>query len=426
MKRLLLIFPVIVLFAVGCKKDKPIVLATLTTVTATSITANTAQSGGDITADGGAAVMQRGVCYATHSAPTVSDSVTKDGSGTGTFTSNLSGLLPYTTYYIRAYAVNSTGTSYGNEISFVTSKGSPAVTTTAISNNQNLTAVSGGTVTTDGGANVTARGICWSTSHNPTTTDSKTVDGTGTGSFTDTIYGLNLNTYYVRAYATNSYGTTYGNEVSFAVSATGTIADVDGNTYTTVMIGTQTWMASNLRTSHYLNGDPIINGLATNFDWWGNFLNYTYAGAYTFPEGDSTNDARYGKLYNNYVVDDNRGVCPTGWHVPNEDDWNTLEYYEGVSASDTSQANGSIGNIAPKLLEGGSSGLNLQLAGGLFIAGANNYTYNRIETLSAFWSAKTYNSGRLGNYYRKFTAGDSSIYRGYNFQYGFSIRCVKD
>jgi hypothetical protein len=77
-------------------------------------------------------------------------------------------------------------------------------------------ALSGGNITNDGGAAVTARGVCWSTSQNPTISDSKTSDGTGKGIFTSTITGLSSNqTYYVRAYATNSVGTAYGDEVSF-------------------------------------------------------------------------------------------------------------------------------------------------------------------------------------------------------------------
>lgn len=92
----------------------------------------------------------------------------------------------------------------------------PTVTTTAISNIQRTTASGGGNVSSDGGATVTARGVCWSTSSNPTTANSKTTDGSGTGSFTSSITGLLPNTtYYVRAYATNSVGTAYGANETF-------------------------------------------------------------------------------------------------------------------------------------------------------------------------------------------------------------------
>ena len=108
----------------------------------------------------------------------------------------------------------------------------PTVTTTAISDIDKTTATGGGNVTADGGATVTARGICWSTAHNPTVNNSYTTDGTGTGSFTSAMTGLTANTtYYVRAYATNSVGTAYGEQVSFTTLPAGIPGDVDGNEY---------------------------------------------------------------------------------------------------------------------------------------------------------------------------------------------------
>jgi hypothetical protein len=95
----------------------------------------------------------------------------------------------------------------------------PTLTTVSVSGITQTSAVSGGNVTSDGGAEVTARGVCWGISHNPTISSDKTEDGTGTGAFTSNLAGLTANTtYYVRAYATNSLGTSYGNEVSFSTS----------------------------------------------------------------------------------------------------------------------------------------------------------------------------------------------------------------
>jgi len=195
------------------------VLPTVTTTAVTDITQTTATSGGNVTSDGGATVTARGVCWSTSSNPTTAGSHTTDGSGTGTFVSNLTGLTANTLYYVRAYATNSVGTSYGNELTFTTlTVSAPTVTTAAATNITQTTATSGGTVTSDGGATVTARGVCWNTSSNPTTANSHTTDGSGTGTFVSNLTGLTpLTLYYVRAYATNSVGTAYGNELSFTI-----------------------------------------------------------------------------------------------------------------------------------------------------------------------------------------------------------------
>jgi hypothetical protein len=161
-------------------------------------------------------VTARGVCWSTSVNPTIALSTkTTDGIGTGTFTSSITGLTLGTTYYVRAYATNSVGTAYGNQVSYTTPTLAILTTTTA-SSTTSTTATSGGNVTSDGSSPVTELGVCWGTSTLPTTANSKTTDGTGIGTFTSSITGLTLGTtYYVRAYATNIVGTAYGNEVSF-------------------------------------------------------------------------------------------------------------------------------------------------------------------------------------------------------------------
>jgi len=201
--------------------------ASLPVVTTTSIDSNTvstttAVSGGNVTNDGGAAVSTRGVCWNTSGSPMISDSKTTDGSGTGVFASTLTGLTAGTTYYVRSFATNSTGTSYGNGKSFttLTSLSTPTVSTDSINGIVNTTANGYGTVRRWGGTAVTGRGVCWSTSHSPTVADNKNGAGSGTGSFTVSMGGLTLGTtYYARAYATNSSGTDYGSEISFSTPA---------------------------------------------------------------------------------------------------------------------------------------------------------------------------------------------------------------
>ena len=196
-----------------------VVVPTLTTTAASSVTSTTASSGGNITSDGGGSITARGVCWSTTTSPTTASSKTSDATGTGVFTSNINGLIANTTYYVRAYATNSAGTAYGSEVSFKTLAGLPTLITTAVNSITNTTATSGGNISSDGGATITGRGVVWSINQNPTTTDSKTADATGTGVFTSLITGLTAGTnYYVRAYATNNAGTAYGNQVTFTTT----------------------------------------------------------------------------------------------------------------------------------------------------------------------------------------------------------------
>ncbi|MEE4356386.1 MAG: fibronectin type III domain-containing protein, partial [Desulfococcaceae bacterium] len=131
----------------------------------------------------------------------------------------VSDLSPETTYHFKMRAVNTSGqSSFTSCIEATTPQAVsvPTVTTSSAGSITQTNAVSGGNVSSDGGATVIARGVCWSTSQNPTISNNKTSDGTGTGIFTSSISGLSLNTsYYVRSYATNSAGTAYGNQVSF-------------------------------------------------------------------------------------------------------------------------------------------------------------------------------------------------------------------
>ena len=196
----------------------------VSTAIATFITQTTAISGGSITNESGAAVTSRGVCWSnTTTSPTILNSKTVDGTGLGTFTSSLTGLSANTTYYVRAYATNSVGTAYGLALSVRTLSATipTGVTTNTITSITQTTATGGGNSTNDGGATITSKGVCWSnTTSSPTIANSKTVDGSGIGSFTSSLSGLTANTtYYVRAYATNSVGTSYGSLMSFTTLA---------------------------------------------------------------------------------------------------------------------------------------------------------------------------------------------------------------
>jgi len=196
----------------------------ITTTAITGISSNVAGSGGTITSDGGLAISSKGVCWGLNPMPTIADSQTNEGIGTSSFKSSMSGLALVTKYYVRAYATNSLGTSYGNELSFTTTNltyttpTAPIVGTTPIVSNGITTAVCGGYVSDERGSSVTARGVCWSINANPTLADSFSVNGSGPGYFRSIVNGLTgcSTTFYVRAYATNNSGTNYGNVVTIS------------------------------------------------------------------------------------------------------------------------------------------------------------------------------------------------------------------
>jgi len=219
-----------------------VVVPTVTTNPVIDISTTTASSGGNVTNNGGAAVNARGVCWNTSGAPTVSDSKTTDGNGNGTFESALTELIPGATYHLRAYATNSAGTGYGEEIEFIALSELvvPTVITSAVINIIYKNATGGGHVTLWGGTPVTERGICWNTTGNPTIADEYTSSGSGTGEFDAIMGGLSLSqNYYVRAYAKNSTGIGYGEQVSFrtpdpAPTVVKIVAQDGSGDYTTV------------------------------------------------------------------------------------------------------------------------------------------------------------------------------------------------
>ena len=194
----------------------PIVLPTVTTSSATNITTYGLTCGGEVTDSGNSGVLVRGVCWSTQQNPTVNDPHSTDGYGMGSFSSMVEGLEMSTTYYVRAYAMTTSGIGYGEQIMLSTKNGVPTLTTSAASEIGTTWATCGGDISDDGGIEVTERGICWSTSPNPTIEGNHGSNGAGLGSFSVNMNNLEPNTtYYVRAYATNSYTTAYGNEVFF-------------------------------------------------------------------------------------------------------------------------------------------------------------------------------------------------------------------
>jgi len=219
----------------------------------------------------------------------------------------------------------------------------PIIITSVMNSISSYSAISGGVIS-DKTLPVLKRGVCWSLYQKPTYADNHTTDSLGSGNFTSKLFNLNADsTYYVRAYCVTNKDTLYGNQVSFKTTNTilfnpdityGIVADIDGNEYKTVRIGTQTWMAENLKVTHYQNGDIIPN--ETDLSKWGDFQ--ITKGAWCWYKNDPSYKNIYGALYNWYAASDRRNIAPAEWHVPGKEDWLVLEKY--VNPFSMNQSNG--------------------------------------------------------------------------------------
>jgi uncharacterized protein (TIGR02145 family) len=303
--------------------------------------------------------------------------------------------------------------------------GLATLTTTAASSIAETTATSGGNITSDGGASVTVRGVCWNTSANPTIANSKTTDAIGTGSFTSNISGLTLGTtYYLRAYATNNVGTAYGNEITFKTLAItynsgltyGKMTDNYGNEYKTITIGTQTWMAENLKTTKYRNGEEISN--VTDDAEWADLA----TSAYCWYNNDPANKAIYGGIYNWHAVADSRNIAPVGWHVATDADWTTLTTFLGSGAGLSLREAGTGHWNTPNTDASNSVGFTA-------LPGGYRYGYDGafhdVGYYGYWWSSTVYNSINAWVRYLIYYSTDVTRLYGYK-SHGYSVRCVRD
>ena len=295
----------------------------------------------------------------------------------------------------------------------------PILSTIEVTDITGTSAMSGGNISDDKGATVSVRGVCWGTNQNPTIQNNKTSDGSGVGSFTSSITGLEPNTtYYVRAYATNSAGTGYGSTISFktkSVVSYGSFTDSrDGNVYKTVTIGNQVWMAENLR---YLPSvvDPCTQSIITPY-----YYVYDYYGTSVSEAKNTSSYTTYGVLYNWPAA---CSSCPSGWHLPSDAEWTELIEYLGgedvaggkLKEAGTSHWNspneGATNEVGFTALPGGYR----FISGGFDPVGSNGY----------WWSASEYDGSN--SLYSNMLYTNSYVNRSYGENSnGLSVRCVKD
>ena len=398
----------------------------LTTTSIGSITSTGASSGGNFTFDDGATITARGVVWSTSSGPTVSLSTkTTDGTGTGTFTSTISGLSASTTYYVRAYATNTAGTAYGNEVTFITTctlnTAGAASSTPTLNAYSALTPI---TISTTGATGIgTPTGL-------PTGVSASWAANTITISGIPSVTGTFTYTIPLTGGCGSGVNATGTITVNVFTCATNSFSDIDGNTYNTVSIGAQCWMSENLKTSRYRNGDLIP--IVTDNTAWGNNLQTAQTGKRSWYNNDSTTyENRYGNLYNWYAVVDSRGLCPTGWHVSSDDEWKTLTGINGVGSSEPGRK---LKSTVTNSMQG--SGLGWDPGN----PGTDNYgfsafpgglrskegVFNSIRTDAFFWCATQSNTTTAWGRYLSYN--NTTVYAhdlGLK-EVGASVRCLKD
>lgn len=391
---------------------------TISTSAVTSIAQTSASGGGNITSEGGASVSAKGVCWSTSPDPTIADNKTSDGTGSGAFSSNLTGLAEGTLYHVRAYATNSFGTSYGEDRTFTTLK-QPEASTTAATNIGSVSVTLNGTVNANNSSTTVTFEYGLTASYGITVNASQSpVTGSTATNVSINITGLTpATTYHFRVAASSAGGTSYGNDLTFVTKSPGaTVTDIDGNIYNIITIGTQVWMAENLKTTRYRDGTAIPN-VIENTSWYG-----LTTGAYSNYNHSSSNIAIYGRLYNYYATVDNHNLCPTGWHVPTYDEWSALITYLGGA-----------GDAGGKLKETGTSHWLPPNTGAtnetLFTAlpgGWRNYDGTFVDNGSygQWWSSSE--TSVSGAWHPWLSYDASSIGGGEYYKVsGFSIRCIQ-
>ena len=304
---------------------KAITVPIVTTSSATNISYTSAIVGGNITDDGGATVTERGVVYSTTPNPTTSNSKVVSGSGKGSFTCNLSNLQDGVTYYVRAYAVNPKGTAYGVVTSFTTKAITiPIVTTSSATNISYTSATVGGTVTDDGGATVTKRGVVYSTTPNPTTSNSKVSSGSGKGAFSCNLNDLQEGTtYYVRAYAINQKGMAYGEQQSFMTKKAG-IFSVSSSKQVTFSPGNLQYHPANNEWRFAENQTDYIgdanSNCSANYNGWLDLFGWSTSKT-NFGVSTSTDYNDYSGSFVDWGTNKIGNDAPNTWRTLTEDEW---------------------------------------------------------------------------------------------------------
>jgi uncharacterized protein (TIGR02145 family) len=376
--------------------------------------------------DGGSDIKECGFCWNTSGYPTKDDFFIEADEISERFSGKLKDLSDGTKYYVRSYAINKADIFYGEVMSFTTEAFKlPAVSSPYITYvTHNTVICSGGGISSDNSFNIFSKGICWSTSINPTIDDLKVELGSGFGSIGYKIEGLMPGTvYYFRAYATNVVGIAYGRNL-VARTFDGYMTDFEGHVYSTVRLGNQEWMNRNLETSYFSNGDRIkTTGTPT--------LNTeqedkpVYQWAFLGHEDHPELLDEDGRLYTWYTATDSRKICPAGSHLPTLNEWNELIFHLGGDALTSRDFRWCFNYYWDSMLNTGATegSFNAQLAGFRDVTGQFQYGSN----YGTYWWSATEVSSENGYVIYCGPADFDKVYpTEKNRKYGYSVRCVKN
>lgn len=200
-----------------------------------------------------------------------------------------------------------------------------------------------------------------------------------------------------------------------------TVTDIDGNIYKTVKIGNQVWMAENLKTTHYRNGDPILTTVPDTL----NYLTEAMPKYQFIYKNDPENLAIYGRLYTWYAATDNRNICPVGWHLPTIEEFKTLDSALGGknAAIGKLKATGTQHWLAPNADATNESGFNGLPGGWRSVKGK----YGGLGKYGHWWCSNRQTEEYV---FRMFLSFDESCYKNHlgssDPQNAWSVRCVKD
>jgi uncharacterized protein (TIGR02145 family) len=278
----------------------------------------------------------------------------------------------------------------------------------------------------EGASPLTSTGVCWGLDPLPTVADNSVLSGTTLGRSNLPIAGLAQNTvYYARAFAVNAQGTAYGNQVMFSTSGIsgtglnpaltyGSVSDAEGHSYATIAIGSQVWMAEDLRATRYANGDPIA--LVEDNAMW----SAQSAGAWCYLQNDPAQSYMDGKLYNYYAISDPRNVCPLGWHVPTEAEWEAMASTLGAPLQSIGAKMKSVGSWPQSVGVTNSSGFS-GVPGG---KRATTGSFFNFPVQVLYWSS-TFSGG--ASVTRELRDDITDLWDGQSVQrQGLSVRCIQD